>query len=65
MEKIKCNKCDKDGYKATGKFSRKSCCCGWAIQQQEIQIRKIFPKVEDLLGYADLRIREKSNKKDD
>jgi geranylgeranyl pyrophosphate synthase len=57
--KKKCHKCDKDGYLKTGKFSRKSCSCGWAIQQQEIAFKKIFPNIEDLLGYAQLRIREK------
>ena len=57
--KTKCKKCDKDGYLSTGRFSRKSCPCGWAIQQQEIEFKKMFPNVEDLIGYAGLRIRQK------
>ena len=60
--KTKCNKCDERGHISTGKYSSKSCPCGWAIEQQEIAFKKIFPNVEDLIGYAQLRIREKQLK---
>lgn len=58
--KEKCNKCDERGYVETGKYSRKSCKCGWAIEQQELKIKEIFPNIEDLLNYAQLRISDKN-----
>lgn len=54
--KEKCNKCDERGYIPTGKYSSKSCGCGWAIEQQELKIKEIFPNIEDLLNYAQVRI---------
>lgn len=58
--KEKCNKCDERGYIPTGKYSSKSCECGWAIEQQELKIREIFPTIADLLDYAQKRIGEKN-----
>jgi hypothetical protein len=57
---MKCDKCDERGYISTrenGRYSGRSCECGWVIKQQE----KVFEGVtlEQLLDYGARRIEEK------
>lgn len=54
----KCEKCDERGYIQDDKYSRHSCECGYAIKIQE-QIFKNIP-IEELLAYAQSRVREKN-----
>ncbi len=54
----KCDKCDERGYLPFGEYSRKSCECGWAIDQMRMMFDKV--PIEELLAYGKKRVAEKS-----
>lgn len=56
----KCSKCDERGMIADSQFSAHSCDCGYHSIYERDLFEKVFPTLNHLMDYANMRFKEKN-----